>query len=86
MEKFKFVQATKSNEYQHGCGKDIQKREKLITIQISKYLSHTLAEILPAHNGIPVRRNGLTEFGVQPMMIAIFMIVLMWWLLKETIV
>lgn len=45
-----------------------------------------LQKILPAHNGIPVRRNGLTEFGVQPMMIAIFMIVLMWWLLKETIV
>lgn len=44
MGEFKFVQATKSNEYQRICDKDIQKREKLITIQISKYLSHALAE------------------------------------------
>ena len=76
MNELKFVQVTKGNECQHIYEKDIPKQEILITIQISKYLTHTLAEKLPQHNGIPARRNGPTEFGGQPMMIAIFMIVL----------
>lgn len=48
MNELKFVQVTKGNECQHIYEKDIPKQEILITIQISKYLTHTLAEKIAA--------------------------------------
>ena len=48
MNESKFVPGTKGNECQPIGEKDMPKQEKLITIQISKYLTHTLAEKIAA--------------------------------------
>lgn len=44
MNELKFVPVTKGKECQNIDEKDAPKQEKLITIQISKYLTNTIAE------------------------------------------